>query len=216
MTNKENKKYFDDFQNVIWMNQMIKSFSELCLKPLCTNGLNYERITEELFVIKKVFDVTDYQRNYVKLYINLCKCGFTETIKLLLKDPRMDPSVRDNKVFIFACRWGTNAEIVKILLNDHRVDPTARDNECFIDACFYGHIEIIKLLLKDPRVNPCARNNFALIESFCTRRMEIVKLLLSDSRVNLRGVQYNRALSFAYLFNRTEIIELLEDYKKNN
>jgi hypothetical protein len=233
-TNKKNKRYFDDSGGIIWMNQMIKSFKIFGYNPLCINGINYKEITKEIILFKKEYgnEINKYQNNYDELFINLCKYGTSkasgtknevEIVKLLLKDPKINPGARDNEAFIQACCFGTSkasfasVEIVKLLLKDPRVDPSARNNEAFIVACYYyGRIEIVKILLNDHRVDPSANDNQAIILACYYGYLEIVKLLLSDSRVNLHVAQYNQALTWAFLFNHTEIMKLLEDYKKNN
>lgn len=81
--------------------------------------------------------------------------GHSEVVKLLLNDPRVDPSVSYNSAIRFASRNG-HSEVVKLLLDDPRVDPSADDNEALRQASQNGHIEVVKLLLADSRVDPSA------------------------------------------------------------
>jgi hypothetical protein len=82
----------------------------------------------------------------------------------LLKDPRIDPSINDNKAIRYACDYGQK-EIVEILLQDHRVDPSTKHNEAIQWACEHGHKEIVEMLLKDKRVDPSDDNNFCILEA---------------------------------------------------
>ena len=54
-------------------------------------------------------------------------------MKLLLADPRVDPSDQNNQVFILTAQQGS-AEDVKLLLSDSRIDPSDQDNQAFIEA----------------------------------------------------------------------------------
>ncbi len=46
-----------------------------------------------------------------------------EVVKLLLNDPRVDPSTDDNAAIRFASNYG-RVEVVKLLVNDPRVDQS--------------------------------------------------------------------------------------------
>ena len=77
--------------------------------------------------------------------------GFTEAVKLLLSDSRVDPAAEDNFALIYAASYG-HTEIVKLLLSHSRVDPSAEDNEALIETAEQGHVEIVKLLLSNSRL----------------------------------------------------------------
>jgi len=109
--------------------------------------------------------------------------GFTDAVKLLLLDDRVDPSANDNWALIAASENG-HLEIVKLLLSDSRVDPSAEDNRALVLASQNGYLEIVKLLLSDARVDPSDQDNFALIFASKNGHLEIVKLLLSYARVD--------------------------------
>ena len=63
-----------------------------------------------------------------RLLESACYDGHTEVVKLLLADPGVDPSAKDNESIRFASYYG-HTEVVKLLLADLRVDPNAKDNE---------------------------------------------------------------------------------------
>jgi hypothetical protein len=107
--------------------------------------------------------------------------GFTDAVKLLLSDYRVDPSARDNWALIDAAKEG-HLDIVKLLLSDDRVDPSDQDNQALINASQNGHLDIVKLLLADARVDPSVWDNCALICASQEGHLEIVKLLESHPR----------------------------------
>jgi hypothetical protein len=53
--------------------------------------------------------------------------GHVEVVKLLLNDPRVDPSAYNNDAIRWASKYG-HVEVVKLLLNDPRVDPSVANN----------------------------------------------------------------------------------------
>jgi ankyrin repeat protein len=76
--------------------------------------------------------------------------GFTDAVKLLLSDDRVDPSASDNAALIYASQNG-HLENVQILLADDRVDPSAQNNEALRLAFRNGDLEIVKVLQSHPR-----------------------------------------------------------------
>jgi ankyrin repeat protein len=106
-----------------------------------------------------------------------------DVMKMLIKDPRIDPSASNNWAIRMASGNG-HTEIVKLLLNDNRVDPSADKSYAIQMASAYGHTEIVKLLLNDNRVDPSADKNYAIRMASAYGHTEIVKLLLNDNRVD--------------------------------
>lgn len=53
--------------------------------------------------------------------------GHLDTVKLLLADPRVDPSARKDYALRMACEYN-HLEITKLLLADPRTDPSTTDN----------------------------------------------------------------------------------------
>jgi ankyrin repeat protein len=115
------------------------------------------------------------------------KNGHVEVVKLLLNDPRVDPSAENNYAIRLASENG-HVEAVKLLLNDPRVDPSAENNDAIRWASKNGHAEVVKLLLNDPRIDPSDDNNDAIRCASWNGHSEVVKLLLNDSRVDQSGV----------------------------
>jgi len=85
-------------------------------------------------------------------FLTASRKGYTEIVKLLLADSRVDPTYGYmNLPFRQAARNG-HIEIVKLLLKDPRTDPSDDENLALHLAKSQGHTEIVKLLLADPRV----------------------------------------------------------------
>ena len=135
------------------------------------------------------------------------KKGHTEIVRLLIADPRVDPSVR-GLVFNDACRRG-HFEIVKMLLEDGRIDPTEPWNHPLRAACLNGQIEIVRLLMADNRVDPSNNSNLARWEACRTGQTDIVRLLLSDRRVIENDSDIERDIQIARISGYTEIVQLL-------
>ncbi|PRP77975.1 centrosomal protein [Planoprotostelium fungivorum] len=102
-------------------------------------------------------------------------------VRLLLSDPRVDPSARDNDAFRWAASEGhhevygysllilvwipanRHGEVVRLLLADSRVDPSVRNQEAIKKASSEGHAMTVQLLLTDPRVDLSLSLNFVTL-----------------------------------------------------
>ncbi|KAJ3009680.1 UNVERIFIED_CONTAM: hypothetical protein HDU68_002545, partial [Siphonaria sp. JEL0065] len=128
-------------------------------------------------------------------------------LRLLLGDPRVDPSVVENEAVRIASKIGM-VEGVRMLLSDPRVDPSALDNEAIRLAAKEGHADVVRLLLMDPRVNSAACGNQAIREAAALGRAAVVALLLLDPRVDpLAGPE--SALSLACKNHHAEVLDVL-------
>jgi ankyrin repeat protein len=156
--------------------------------------------------------------------------GFTDAVKLLLSDDRVDPSAWHNQALYNAAERG-HLEIVELLLADARVHPSAQNNQALRFAFENGHSEIVKLIDSHPRFRPFPALDEAgyggftdaidavkpylsdegLIDSSASRKghLEIVKLLLADDRVD-SSAQDNSALVYALENGHSEMVKLLE------
>ena len=87
--------------------------------------------------------------------INACEFGWSDVVRLLLADIRIDPSIKDNMPFINLCDqpsniWDRNerhSEVVRQLLNDRRVNPRAKNELALIHALRHRNIPLLQLLL---------------------------------------------------------------------
>ncbi|RYP56142.1 hypothetical protein DL771_012087 [Monosporascus sp. 5C6A] len=102
----------------------------------------------------------------------------TRSIKILLKDSRLDPTRLDNKkqTPIHAAVTANFAAVVKLLLDDGRVDPNAQDDmadTALHTAVTLGRKEIVQLLLRDPRLDRRVVNGNDETALMIARRIEV-------------------------------------------
>ena len=74
-------------------------------------------------------------------------------IELLLQDPRIDPSARDN--YAIGCAILHNHDkVVELLLQDFRVEPSAPNNKAIILSTEkWSNLKNVEVLIQDPRVD---------------------------------------------------------------
>lgn len=130
--------------------------------------------------------------------------GHTEIVRLLLGDPRLEPS---NRCLALASKRGRN-EVVIFLLEDSRIDPAFSENECIRNASQRGHVEVVRLLIRDSRVDPSAKSNAAIRNASDAGHTKTVKLLLDDPRVD-PSAHDNSCIEFACLRNHIEVVKVL-------
>ncbi len=103
--------------------------------------------------------------------------GHVDLVKFLLRDRRVDPSMRFTRDFvpvtggdlpIVAAAQEGHARVVRLLLKDARVDPAEDNNKALWAACRGDHVAIVDTLLGDPRVDPSAGGTNTPIESAAT------------------------------------------------
>ena len=82
-----------------------------------------------------------------RMIVAACRYGRIEHVRLLLADPRVDPSVRSNAAIRWASEFG-HADVVKLLLADPRVDPATMVIEAFFIAARNGHADVMEVLLR--------------------------------------------------------------------
>ena len=105
-------------------------------------------------------------------------------VKLLLNDPRVDPS-NDNNLPLCLAVKKNHIDIVKLLLkNDRFVSLISETNDPISIASQHGYIEILELLLKDKRIDPSDYENFAVAIASENGHINVVQLLLNDKRVD--------------------------------
>ncbi len=128
-------------------------------------------------------------------------------IKVLIENPKVDPSTKHNEAIIVASEKG-KADIVRLLLTDYRVDPSVDDNMAIDISSFYGHTEVVKLLLADHRVDPSANSNKAIRIASEYGRSDVVKILLADSRVD-PSARYQESIRIASDKGNIDIMKFL-------
>jgi ankyrin repeat protein len=128
-------------------------------------------------------------------------------VKLLLTDPRIDPSVHRQFLIRRASQNG-HAEVVKVLLADPRADPSAENQYAIEISSELGHVDVVKLLLADKRVDPSAGFQHPIRIASANGHAEVVKVLLADSRVNPSTFDQS-ALRVASEPGHAEVVKLL-------
>lgn len=84
--------------------------------------------------------------------IAIRSAGNAQVAKLLLSDPRVDPTAKNSDSLYQAVVHGKE-DVVKVLLDDGRADPAANMCACLLWA--HGKHQLVEdLLLADERVNP--------------------------------------------------------------
>lgn len=173
---------------------------------------NHNTLYFLIYISQHRYDLDIMAHNNL-LIINACCNGQKEIVKLLLNDPRVDPSDQNNK----AIMQSSDEEIIKMLLNDPRVDPSDQNNRLFIDMCSKGYTEIVKLLLDDERINPSAQNNGAIMEACWYGRSDVIELLLNSDRVIINPFYDDNIESIiirAFHMKNQEIIKMLVSDKR--
>src|SRR3972149_2916523 len=101
------------------------------------NNTQFLLLNKECFFKKYLF--LFLFENKQKLFTQACKYNQVEVVKLLLQDPIVDQSNKNNKAIIFASRYGF-LEVVELLLQDSRVDPSGNYNDAIRLASTNGHL----------------------------------------------------------------------------
>lgn len=170
--------------------------------------------------------------------ISLFLDQYVEKIKLLLKDKRVDLSVRNNKAIkkavqnnqikivklllenkrVDPCFYKNNLtkwaiknkhfDVIKFLLNDSRINFSLEQNILIRLASRCGCFEAVELLLKNKKVNPSDNNNESIISASEKGHTEIVELLLKDDRVN-PSARDNEAIQLASMNGHVETVKIL-------
>ena len=144
-----------------------------------------------------------------ELFGRAAEKGYSEVIKLLLKDSRVNPAHGDNYAICASAENGHH-EIVELLLKDSRAHPEPENNYCVYWSTKNNHYEVVKLLLEDPRVNPSTTEYTvtAIGNAAYHGNYKIVELLLKDPRVD-PSIDENYAIRAASQKGHTEIVKLL-------
>lgn len=172
---------------------------------------NNEEIMEALLELVPTLDPGADDNDAI---IEASKSGFTEVVKVLLKDARVNPAARDNDAIVEASINGY-ADVVEVLLKDERVDPAARDNEAIVEASKSGFTDVVEMLLTDKRVDPSDRDNEAIISASENGYVEIVAALLKDERVD-PAARDNKSIIEASQHGHAEVVEILMEDERVN
>ncbi|KAJ3104322.1 hypothetical protein HDU96_008976 [Phlyctochytrium bullatum] len=158
-----------------------------------------------------------------------------EIVRLLLRDPRVDPSVQDSEPFRVAAARGDIAllEVLVeagkgqggdgpvegewILVSPKRgqLNVNAKGGEALVEAVRGDHVETVRYLLHHvPELHPDVNNGAALLLACQLGRAECVRLLVEHPGVNA-GANASQALIEAATKNHVEVVRvLLADMKR--
>ena len=113
--------------------------------------------------------------------------GHTEIVRLLIGDPRVDPSARDNRYFIyfilflFETKESDNILLYLLLFQTAIIISInlffSNFNRAIRYSARHGHLKIVKLLLSDPRTDIQSRDNYSLRYALVFDHKEVVNVL---------------------------------------
>ncbi|KAI9332803.1 hypothetical protein BDR26DRAFT_868943, partial [Obelidium mucronatum] len=106
-----------------------------------------------------------------------------DTVKLLLKDPRVDPTLCDNEAILScALNHPLAPSLLSVLLADPRIDPAAIDHLLLRNFSDRGNDGLVCLLLQDFRMKTVLLENQDLLELVLTNGgIAVWKLVLFSS-----------------------------------
>lgn len=137
----------------------------------------------------------------------LLRDGRLDALKILVNDPRYDPSAHKNHLIRELAKYG-HLNLIKFVLKDPRVDPGAKNGEALNNACKKGHLKVVDLLLRHPKVDPSVGESRCLILATENNHLEVVKRLLRDPRTLIDGDD-REAVSDAFQRKQMDIFDTL-------
>lgn len=137
-----------------------------------------------------------------------------EMMRLLLSDPRVNPSDNESSCLRYAVTKGRE-QTVAVLLEDGRAQHWAQNGDALIEAVKIANVVIAKMSLDNGRVDPNVREGYALLEAIRNEQNEVAETLLADDRtyVNdtiLRTV-INNIEAMEMLLAREDTLEILNE-----
>ncbi len=157
---------------------------------------------------KIAWNVLDPAWNDNRAIREASKKGCAESVKRLLKDPRVNPAFRDSRVDRAFAR---------------NADSDDYDYYAIIEASANGHTEVVRLLLDDGRADPgndnylvipydgtteVVRTGTALDHASMHGHIDTMILLLTDKRVDPAGSS-NHPICNACAFGHVDAVKLL-------
>jgi hypothetical protein len=220
------ERHKDNF-NFIFKNKKLEAQNSLSDRFRLALILNCVNQVREFLADERIADLNSHfvygnsNKEIVKLLLADPRCdpshghfvmnaihrGRTSALECLLLDKRVDPSKENNQAFRNAIDMGYLC-MAQMLLRHPKVDPTDAQNSALISAAERGYIDILKVLLEDTRIDPSAQGNEAIIVASANGHLEIVNLLLADSRVN-PACRRNRALNRAIKNGNHDVVQRL-------
>jgi hypothetical protein len=208
-----------------------KELKELKMLELATPGkitslLKIENVFNELIHCMKdeiLFyldnsDLIKFILPLVELYIDgdlldaAARGGKTELVRQLLLDPRIDPSINDNRAMRLAY-LGDHQEILNLILAHPRMYPSAYSMYVINEALDDGHL--VERLMADTRVDIAVNNNYAIRTASQTGHLYMVEQLIQsrDASGRLRvdpTALNNEAIRLASANGHVAVVGLLK------
>ena len=153
-----------------------------------------------------------FNDNYIGHMVRLvCFGGYTEIMKLMLEDPRIDPTFDDHAPFRWACRK-SQIEIIKLLLQDPRIDPTVRNNILIFRASRKHQVKVSVLLLEDKRVHSIIDNR-SLFDYYSLEygNTKIIKTLIKNTNLFFDREFSSFRLVKACEYGHAKLVKILLD-----
>jgi len=111
-----------------------------------------------------------------------CKKGNLNSVRLLLNDPRINPSLVRNNPFFISIQAG-NLDVVKALLRDKRIDPCKDTLNPFFYITDKNRHDIAIQLIDDPRVNSGYISNLAFRWAITKQEWMLAEELLKREKI---------------------------------
>ena len=115
--------------------------------------------------------------------------GCVDVMRMLLKEPRIDPA-HDGLTALREAIQNGNLRMVRLLLKDGRVDPADQNSVCLVDAVQADQPGILMHLLLDGRADPRALGSRAMGLAASLGRDRMVALFLADGRASAEVASY--------------------------
>jgi hypothetical protein len=138
--------------------------------------------------------------------IESIRANKVESLRLLLKDPRIDPSYPENLPLEMA--YLHSFDCFKLLLQDCRVDPTAQEHKLLLNSTTCEQWNVVELLLLDDRTDPSIDDNQVLKLLAAYGKRELMQLLFKHPKSNI-GIDLEELLMIAVEFEQTEVLQFL-------
>lgn len=122
------------------------------------------------------------------------KKGYTNIIKLLLKDGRCNPGAQKNNAIRMASNGG-HSGTVRVLLSSPCVDPTAENNFALSKALVNGHVLCVGSLLACPSVIKTCNREDVIKKSIATNNREMMNVVLWHLKENNESLNVERDIN---------------------
>lgn len=202
----------DNIAKVLFKRFIDDSLIKFNIKTIFTKFCKRGNVKVMKEVIDRGLDPSFNRNESIKVAV---KYNQPKSIKFLLQNSRVDPSVGGNCVLDWASKNG-NSDIFKLFLIDEytiirdRNGSKFNHNYILVNSAKNGYLEIIKILLSKDLDIPKEYFNMAFRYACYYNQIEVIKLLIQDSRFdpsykNNEGFMF--LMQFKFIKKITEILE---------